>query len=107
MSVEIFDVETREKCSGICIPVAGENTFNTIWECALKELNIYRLGNGVWLQRKDLEQILSDFCRIKEWAEQHLPTTEADDVVNRINDILEELPSQWSKNPYITQLWMG
>ena len=105
MSVLIFDVE--DTSSNICIPVASEKKFHAIWEYALKELNICRLGIGVWLQRNDLELILSDFCRIKNWAEQYLPTIEANYVVNHINYILKELPSQWSKHPQITRLWMG
>lgn len=84
MSVEIFDVDTMGECSNIC-----------------------SLGNGVWLQRKDLELILSDFCRIKEWAEHRLPTVEANDIISRIKYILKELPFQWSENSHITQLWMG
>ena len=105
MSVLIFDVE--DTSSNICIPVASEKKFNAIWEYALKELNICRLGNGVWLQRNDLELILSDFCCIKKWAEQYLPTMEANYVVSHINYILKELPFQWSKNPHVTRLWMG
>lgn len=109
MSVEIFDVDDLdfERCSRICIPVAGEETFNSIWETALRQLNINRLGNGVWLHKDDLELILSDFCRIREWAEGHPEMERADDVISHIDYILEKLPFQWEKNPYITRLWMG
>lgn len=107
MSVEIFDIDAAEECSVICIPVASEDKFNSIWTNALSQLNINRLGNGIWLYKDDLELILSDFCRIKEWTEAHLEIAAADYVISHINFILEQLPSQWEKNPYITRLWMG
>jgi hypothetical protein len=106
MSVIIFDISATDECT-ISIPVASEAKFNSLWEFALKELGISRLGNGVWLQKNDLELILFDFSQIKEWAEQYLPPVEADYVVNHINYIMEELPSQWNGNPHITELWMG
>lgn len=107
MSVEIFNIIDGDECSNICIPVASENNFNSIWVPALQQLDIKRIGNGVWLQRDDLELILFDFCRVKNWAEEHLDITTANYVISHINFILEQLPYQWEKNPHITKLWMG
>ena len=59
MSVQIYDVINNDEPSKIIIPVAAETVFESIWATALQELNIDKLGNGVWLQRDKMMQQLS------------------------------------------------
>ena len=107
MSVQISDVINNDEPSEIIIPVATETVFESIWATALQELNIDRLGNGVWLQRDKLDLLLKDFLRVREWAREHCSIERADNMARRIDYILEELPRQWGENPDIGQLWMG
>lgn len=107
MSVIIYDIPDDEVPSEISFGVASEAVFETIWVTALQELKIDRLGNGVWLRRDELDLILADFCKVKEWVKYHCPSETADNIIGHIDYILEKLPQQWRENPDILQLWMG
>lgn len=107
MSVEIYDIGCSNETGGIYLPVSSERIFEAVWEPALRKLQIRRLGNGVWLQKHDLEGILEDFQRVREWAKQELDRETAAYLEKRINFILQELPEKWGQCPDMEQLWMG
>ena len=106
MSVEIYDVLNKPP-SRITVPVAAEAVFESVWVSALQELNIDRLGNGVWLRKNELALLLEDFRKVREWVIEHCSVERADNIVHHIDYILEQLPQQWNRNPDIEQLWMG
>ena len=107
MSVEIYDVLNHEEPGRITVPVAAETVFESVWVTALQELNIGRLGNGVWLRKNELDLLLEDFLKVREWVIEHCSVERADSIVHHIDYILEQLPQQWNRNPDIEQLWMG
>lgn len=107
MSVEIYDVLNNEEPSRIAVPVAAESVFESIWVPALQELNIDRLGNGVWLRKNELDLLLEDFLKVREWVIEHCSVERANNIAHHIDYILEQLPQQWGRNPDIEQLWMG
>lgn len=106
ISVEIYDInENTNQPSVLCIGVSSERYFTLYWEKALADLGITSLGNGVWLEHKDRAQIFADFRRIRVWAEEKLPATEAEYMISHIDLILEKLPDEWSSQ--LPRLWMG
>ena len=107
MSVEIYDVLNNEEPSRITVPVAAESVFESVWASALQELNIDRLGNGVWLRKNELDLLLKDFLKVREWVIEHCSVERANNIAHHIDYILEQLPQQWGRNPDIEQLWMG
>ena len=105
MSVEIYN--TDENDTKICLAVSGEEFFNEIWANALGDLQITRLGNGIYLYKEDLPDILNDFLRIKQWSESNLSGEDLANIVSHIDTILDYLPKQWAENDDIPRPWMG
>ena len=103
MSVEIYDVLNHEEPGRITVPVAAETVFESVWVTALQELNIGRLGNGDKKKKNELDLLLEDFLKVREWVIEHCSVERADNIVHHIDYILEQLPQQWSENPDITQ----
>ena len=99
MSVEIYNVD--DTACLLCIGVAGEHTFQTIWEKAIVDCHLQYIGNGVWLYRKDLQKILQEF----DIVEQYMMANNAWYMVQKIEYILQELPKQWKS--HMQRLWMG
>ena len=87
MSVQIYDVINNDEPSEIIIPVATETVFESIWATALQELNIDRLGNGVWLRKNELAFLLEDFCKVRDWVIEHCSVERADNIVHHIDYI--------------------
>ena len=108
MSVEIFGVEESSSRFNTVV-VSGEETFNTFWRKAITELRLQFIGNGVWLYKKDLPEILCEFEQVKIYMgrDQSIPESERKYIIRRIDEILEHLKSEWNMVPEAERLWMG
>lgn len=107
MSVEIYGVEeSSEKFR--CIAVSGENTFNTIWQRAIDDLGLRLIGNGVWLYKRDLRDILEELARVKAYVMQaeSIPPDCRKDIAEHIDEILSVLESRWGEVAGAERLWM-
>lgn len=108
MSVEIYGVETASEkfCT---IAVSSERVFNQIWQPAINELNLDLIGNGVWLCRENISDILSEFNQIKEYVKNNKNLLDEDKeyVIKRINYVINNLETNWNKVKTAERLWMG
>lgn len=108
MSVEIYGTEENSE-EFRCIGVSGEESFNTFWQKAIDELKLRLIGNGVWLYKKDLEDILSEFSAVREYISQseEIPLQYREDITARIGEIMDALKDNWNNVPDAERLWMG
>lgn len=108
MSVEIYGTEDRSK-NFRCIAVSGEKTFNTVWQRTIDDLGLRLIGNGVWLYKKDLPNILEEFSRVKAYVmqDESIPQNCREDIAEHIDEILSVLESKWSEVVDAERLWMG
>ncbi|MDE6314245.1 MAG: hypothetical protein K2M46_11640 [Lachnospiraceae bacterium] len=105
MSVMIYDVDFAE--SKICIGVSSEASFIRLWEQAIRECHITKLGNGIWLFRRDLEDIVMELEQIKIWAGNLSNTQDRNYLINKAEQVRQELWKQWQEHPEVERLWMG
>lgn len=89
MSVEIYGVDP-EAGGFPTIAVAGEASFNAIWQPAIDALGLRYIGNMRWLRRTDLPEILEELGRLTEAPLPVLPPAE-----------------RWEACPHAARLWMG
>ncbi len=108
MSVEIFGTEENFK-NFRCIPVSSEELFNTVWQRAIDALGLRLIGNGVWLFKKDLRDILDEFKRVDEYIAQNesIPMQCRLSISERIGAVLRDLESNWNEVSDVERLWMG
>lgn len=107
MSVEIYGVEENSE-EFRCVAVSGEEFFNTFWQKAIEELGLRFIGNGVWLYKKDLTDILDEFSMVREYAaksEEFSPYRE--NITAHIGEIMDTLKDNWDEVPNAERLWMG
>lgn len=107
MSVEIYGTEDySEKFR--CIAVSGEEFFNTFWQKAIDKLGLRLIGNGVWLYKKDLEDIVGEFSAVREYAAQNKELSQyREDITALIGEIIDTLKCNWNEVPDAERLWMG
>ena len=87
MSVEIYGVDP-EAGDFPAIAVAGEASFNALWQPAIDALGLRHIGNMRWLRRADLPEILE---RLRRGAA----------------GLRRELAERWEECPQAARLWMG
>lgn len=107
MSVEIYGTEENsEKFRPVA--VSAEEFFNTFWQKAIDELGLRLIGNGVWLYKKDLEDILGEFSAVREYAVQNEELSQyREDIAALIGEIIETLKGNWNEVLNAERLWMG
>lgn len=106
MSVEIYGVEENSK-KFRCVGVSGEEYFNTFWQKAIDELGLRLIGNGVWLYKKDLTDILDEFSAVREYAAQNEDPQCRENITKHISGIMDTLKNNWDEVPNAERLWMG
>lgn len=108
MSVEIYGVDNHSERFR-SIGVSCEDTFHRIWEVAIKELNLHLIGNGVWLYKKDLDAILVEFDKVREYVKENEKISEVDkqNVFYHVENILGNLEANWNEIETAERLWMG
>lgn len=108
MSVEIFG--TEECSEGFrTVAVEGERSFGELWQKAIDELGLRLIGNGVWLYKKDLPDILEEFARVKAYVtrDEGKPREFREKFAEDIDEITRELEARWNEIPDAERLWMG
>lgn len=108
MSVEIYGTEENSE-EFRCVAVSGEEFFNTFWQKAIDELGLRLIGNGVWLYKKDLEDILDEFSAVREYAakNEEFPLQYRENISAHIGEIIDTLKGNWNEVPKAERLWMG
>ncbi len=106
MSVEIYGVDPETEDFPTLI-VAGEATFNALWQPAIDALGLIRIGNIRWLYRTDLPEILEELRRLSEAPLPALPTEERETLARSAARLRRELAERWDAHPQAARLWMG
>lgn len=108
MSVEIYGTEENSE-KFRCVAVSGEESFNAFWQKAIDELELRLIGNGVWLCKKDLEDILCEFSAVREYMSQseEIPLQYRENISAHIGEIMDALKDNWNEVPNAERLWMG
>ncbi len=106
MSVEIYGVDPETE-DFPTIAVAGEATFNALWQPAIDALGLMRIGNMRWLYRTDLPEILEELHRLAEAPLPALPAGERETLVWAAARLRRELAERWAAHPEAVRLWMG
>ena len=106
MSVEIYGADP-EAGDFPTIAVAGEASFNTIWQLAIDALGLKHIGNMRWLRRADLPEILEELGRLAEAPLPALPEAERERLRQAAARLGRELAERWEACPHAARLWMG
>lgn len=108
MSVEIYGTEENSE-KFRCIGVSGEETFNAFRQKAIDELQLRFIGNGVWLYKKDLENILGEFSAVREYIcqSEEIPLQYRENISAHIGEIMDALKDNRNEVPQAERLWMG
>lgn len=106
MSVEIYGADP-EAGDFPTIAVAGEASFNTIWQLAIDALGLKHIGNMRWLRRADLPEILEELGRLAEAPLPALPAAERERLGRGAAGLRRELAERWEACPHAARLWMG
>lgn len=106
MSVEIYGVDP-EAGDFPAIAVAGEVSFNAIWQPAIDALGLKHIGNMRWLRRTDLPEILEELGRLAEAPLPALPVAERERLGRGAASLRRELAERWEACPQAARLWMG
>lgn len=108
MSVEIYGVEENSE-EFRCVAVSGEEFFNTFWQKTIDEMGLRLIGNGVWIYKKDIDDILREFAAVREYAAkcEEFPVQYRENIIAHISEIMDTLKDNWDEVPDAERLWMG
>ena len=104
MSVLIYGIDNDAKGFRTII-VSSEVNFHTIWEPAIKELQLMYIGDQRWLYKKDLDKILDEFSKLLDFSRDK---AELDNISIHAQIIIDNLKEYWDESaPNAERLWMG
>lgn len=94
VSVIVDDPVTDEQRL-VTIPVATESTFSDLWLPASQELGLLFVplfGNGIVVGEEELDDVLSELSKLRDWTSHQAQTGEVLQMLKRVNRMIDELP---------------
>ncbi len=109
MSIAAFiDNPKTEEEKSFYIPIATEQSFTSFWKPACERLGLQWIPSfaiGIDISREDLQNVLIEFSQIREWFQENLSDVESKQVVERVDILLKELPSIFSREDIIVCIY--
>jgi hypothetical protein len=89
------------------IPIATEHSFTSLWEPAFESLDLQWIPSfaiGIDISREDLQNVLIELSQIREWVQENLSDIKSQQVIERVDILLKELPSAFSREDVIVSI---
>jgi hypothetical protein len=87
------------------IPISNEKFFQTYWESAIEELKLQWIQNGIEIKKENLQSLLFELDKLKEWAEINLTEANLIYMIERIHALKDLLPTAFQRESAI--IWFG
>jgi len=78
------------------IPISTEKVFQEYWMPIIEKLDLKWarcFESGIEIEKEDLEPVLRDLEEIKSWIDTHMKTERGDQIIERIDNLCEQLSS--------------
>jgi hypothetical protein len=108
MSVALMISATGATKAEIYVPVAAQDTFVTLWLPYCKSLGLQFMPlfeTGITVEHEHVDQVIDEFLRIKEVAQQNNTSLAQINMVKRIDRVVEELVK--ARGRADLDIWIG
>lgn len=100
MSVALFRIQNNDIYNSnapitLSEPISSERFYLQHWEPAIREMKVKIFMDGSQFQRCDLDQVLSELERLREWAVRNLTNNDLKYMCSRIEHLQEIIPNSF------------
>lgn len=76
-------------------PISTERFYLSHWEPAIREMNVSIFRDGSQFQQSDLDQVLNELSRLKDWAVRNLTGSDLLYMKGRIEHLQSVIPNSF------------